>query len=310
MFSSIFSDLEEIADFEYIEAKEIKEACSLLAQHKEKARMIAGGTKLLPSIKSGEISPEFVISLKNIPKLEYITHSDTEGLRIGALTTLNEIENSPVVRQNFAILAQAVQERRVATIQPRWAYYMATIGGSFASLSPPADIAVSLFVLGAKAVIEGNKGQRVIPIEEFFTGPDENILQNSDEMLSGIRAPRLPANTGTAYMKHPTTEDIPAFNVAALLTLDKKQVTMEDIKIAIGAEAFILSRAPSAEAIIKGKAIDKHLIEQAAQAAAEESTPTSGIADTVLYQQAVKKLVNRAIRQVVDDAIGDYAMGY
>jgi len=310
MFSSIFSDLEGLADFEYIEPKTTKEACSLLAQHKEKARVIAGGTKLLPSIKNGEIRPEFLISLKSIPKLEYITHSDTEGLRIGALTTLNEIENSPVVRQNFAILAQAVQERKAASIQPRWAYYMATIGGSLFHRLASADIAVALIALGAKTAIEGTKGQKVIPIEEFFTGPDKTVLHDSNEILSEIRIPRQPANTGTAYMKQPATEDIPAFSVATLLTLDKKQVNMEDIKIAMGTEARTPSRVPSAEVIIKGKAIDKQLVEQAAQAAAEEATPTSGIADATIYQQAVKKLANRVIRQVIDDAIGDSAMGY
>ncbi len=120
-----------------------------------------------------------------------------------------------------------------------------------------------------------------------------------------------PNYLATRYiLERSKAEDIPAFSVATLLTLDKKQVNMEDIKIAVGTEAHTPSRVSSAEAIIKGKAIDKRLIEQAAQAAAEEATSTSGIADTVLYQQAIKKLVNRSIRQVVDDAIGDFAMGY
>ena len=99
MAASSFSDLEGPAESGYLEPKTVREACSLLSQYHEKAKVIAGGTKLLASMKKGKVSPEFVVNLKSIPELEYINYSDADGLTIGAVTTLTHLQNSSLVRE-------------------------------------------------------------------------------------------------------------------------------------------------------------------------------------------------------------------
>ena len=298
---SAFSGIEGSPKFEYVEPKTIAEACSLLSQYKEKAKVIAGGTRLLASMKKGEVNPEFVINLKSIPNLDYINYSESEGLIIGALTTLSEVEISSIVRAKFSILAQAAQEReQPASIESRWIQYMATIGGNLCSAVSSADMAISLIALGAKAKIQGLKGWQAVPLEEFFTGPSETILQ-SGEILSEIQVPKQPADTGVVYMKLPVAKDVPDIAVAVLLTLDAKHVNIAETKIVLGANGAAPIRARNAENIVEGNAIDEKLIKKVAQAASEEAGS---------QKNTIQELVDKAVRQAIDDAIGDFAMGY
>ena len=303
MATSGFSDLEGLAELEYIEPKTTKEACSLLAQHGERAKVIAGGTKLLASIQKWKVSPGFIINLKSIPELEYINYSDTEGLRIGALTTLTHLEHSPIVREKFAIIAQAVHEMKPERI-PRWVYYMATIGGTLAAAVPSADVIPSLIVLGARARIEGAKGWSTSPLEEFFTGRGQTIL-HSDEILAEVQIPAPPADSGVVFMKSPATKDVPATALAVLLTLDARHVDITDLKIVLGGIAPTPIRAHNAEDTVKGKAMDERSVGKVAQAMAKEVSSISGVPGA-----AIQQLVDEAMTQAFEQAIGEFALGY
>ena len=300
MATSGFSDLEGL---EYIEPRTIKEACSLLAQHGEKAKVIAGGTKLLVSIQKGKVSPGFIINLKSIPELEYINYGDTEGLRIGALTTLTHLEHSPVVREKFAIIAQAVHEMKPERI-PRWVYYMATIGGTLATAAPSADVTPSLIALGARVRIEGPKGWSTSPLEEFFTGRGQTIL-HSDEILTEVQVPAQPADAGVVYTKRPATKDVPSIAVAVLLTLDARHVNITDLKIVLGGIAPTPIRAHNAEDTVRGKAMDERSVGKVAQAAAKEVSSISGVPSS-----AIQQLVDEAMAEAIEQAIGEFALGY
>ena len=300
MATSIFSDLEGIVESGYIEPKTIREACSLLSQYKGRAKVIAGGTKLLALMKKGKISPEFIINLNSIPELEYINYSDADGLTIGALTTLTYLQNSPIVREKFAIVAQATHEMKPVNI-PRWAYYMATIGGTLSTPVPSADITTVLIALGAKAKIAGPKGWSTISLGEFFTSSGETIL-HEDEILTEIQVPKQPANIGNVYTKLSATKDAPAIGVAVLAMLDSKHVNLDELRIVLGGITSTPIRAQKAEATAKGKAVDEHLIKETAQAA------VSSIANE--HRKQAEQLVTQAISQAIEDAIGDFAMGY
>jgi CO/xanthine dehydrogenase FAD-binding subunit len=305
MGPSYFEDLEGFAKFEYIEPKTIKEACSLLSQYKEKAKVIAGGTKILASIKEKEISPQYLINLKNVSNLEYINYGDEEGLKIGALTTLFDISRSSIVNDKAKIFAEAIQQRELDFNKTRWAYYMATLGGHLSNSKTSAEITPPMLVLEAKAVIEGPKGWKTIPIEEFFTNTGAPVVQ-SDEVIIEIRIPKQPAEMGLVFMKSLRTNDVPTFNVAILLKLDEKHVNIEDLKIVVSGITPNPLEVHEAEGIMKGKAIDNDLIEETAQAAAREVADRSGM-ETL---GKAKELIEEAIRQAVDRAIGDFALGY
>jgi len=156
--------------FEYFEPETIKEALSLLGKYQEKARILAGGTDLVVMMREREIRPRYVINLGRIPGLSYI-NLNGKGLRIGALTTIAELEHSPVLKQNYRIIHQAASQLAIIAIRN-----MATIGGNLCNAAPSADMAPPLLALKASVKLAGTNGERIIPLEEFFTGPGITTL--------------------------------------------------------------------------------------------------------------------------------------
>lgn len=288
--------LRKLPKFDYMEAKSIEEASSLLSQYKAGAKVIAGGTDLLVYMKMRRVIPQCIINLRTIPNLDYIHFADGEGLRIGALATLHDIENSDVIRERFPVLADAAS--KIANPQIR---NMGTIGGNMCNAAPSADMAPPLIGLGAKVKIKSLKGERVIPLEGFFVGPGETALQTG-EILTEIQVPDSPPHSRAVYLKLParTVVDIAVVGVAVVVTLDSKRTSTIDIRIVLGAVAPTPIRAHKAEGIIKGKAINEHTIERAAQAAADEAQPITDIRGSAIYRrEMVKVLTNRAIRQLL-----------
>ena len=281
--------------FDHLESKTVEEACSLLSKHKGKAKVIAGGTDLLPAMRNREVTPAYIINVRSIPNLDYIHYTDAEGLKIGALATLYDIESSPIIREKFPMVADAAS--KIGTPQVR---NMGTIGGNLCNAAPSADTAPPLIGLEAKAKINGPNRERVIALEEFFIGPGENALQ-ADEILTEIQIPNPPPHTRGVYLKLParTMVDLAVVGVAVVVTLDDKERSIVDAKIVLGAVAPTPVRARQAEGIIKGKAISRELIEKAAEAAAGEAKPISDLRGSASYRkEMVNTLTKRAIRQV------------
>lgn len=281
--------------FEYLEPRDLTEACVLLSKHKGRARLIAGGTDLLVAMKQRQITPAYIINVKVIPDLDYVCY-DRDGLRIGALATLNDIESSPVVREKFPILADAAHQMAMPAIRN-----MATIGGNLCNAAPSSDMAPPLIGLGAKAKIVGIHGERTTTVEQFFVGPGESALKDG-EILTEIQVPNTPPDTGGVYLKLParTATDIALVGVAAIITLDGKHVSIVDAKIVLGAVAPTPLRARKAEDRIIGKTVDDKSFEEAAQAAAQEAKPISDVRGSADYRkEMVKVFTRRAIREAI-----------
>lgn len=283
--------------FEYLDPKTIEEACSLLSQHGDKARLIAGGTDLLIIMKHKEVTPEYLVGLKGIPNLDSID-ADAEGVRIGALATLRSIGDSAVVRERFPFLADIAG--KMATHQIR---NMGTIGGNICNAAPSADTAPSLICLGAKAKLVGPKKERIVAVEEFFTGPGETVLK-AGEILTEIQVPNQPAHTGGAYLRLTRLSvDLAVVGVAALVTLEGKGGLCKEARIALGAVAPTPIRAKKAEGVITGKKIENGLIEEAAQIASEEARPITDVRGSAPYRtDIVRVLTKRAIGQALEQA--------
>lgn len=283
--------------FEYLDPKTIEEACSLLSQHGDKARLIAGGTDLLIIMKHKEVTPEYLVGLKGIPNLDSID-ADAEGVRIGALATLRSIGDSAVVRERFPFLADIAG--KMATHQIR---NMGTIGGNICNAAPSADTAPSLICLGAKAKLVGPKKERIVAVEEFFTGPGETVLK-AGEILTEIQVPNQPAHTGGAYLRLTRLSvDLAVVGVAALVTLEGKGGLCKEARIALGAVAPTPIRAKKAEGVITGKKIEDGLIEEAAQIASEEARPITDVRGSAPYRtDIVRVLTKRAIGQALEQA--------
>src|SRR3990170_779339 len=150
----------EMKAFEYFEPATLNEAVALLSEHGPEARVMAGGTDLLVQMKYRLRTPRYLINIKPLSELEHIT-AETHQIRIGALTKLADVERSPVVRERFPVLAEAIH-----TIGSRPGRNRGTGGGNLCHASPSADAAPPLLTLGATAVIQGPQGRRTMLLDQ------------------------------------------------------------------------------------------------------------------------------------------------
>lgn len=283
--------------FEYLEPLSIEEAVSLLKKYGNKARVLAGGTDLVPLMKEKTVRPECVISIGRIAGLDYIRFDGEKGLRIGALTTLRSIEQSPQLQPKYGLICQAASQ--MASIAVR---NVATVGGNLCNASPSADIAPSLLTLSATTKLVSTAGERIVPLEDFFIGPGATALK-TDELLTEVQIPSPPAHTAGVYIKYTTRggEELALIGVAVLLTLGEGDGTCTDAKVALGAVAPTPIRARGAEGVLKGKKIEQGLIEKAAQTASDESSPIDDIRGSAEYRREMIKIFARdAIRQAAE----------
>lgn len=283
--------------FEYLEPVSIEEAVSLLDKYGQKAKILAGGTDLVPSMKEKTIKPEYLISMGKVPGLDYIRLNGDGGIKIGAMTTVRSIELSLELKKKCGILCDAASQLASTAVRN-----VGTIGGNLCNCSPSADMAPALLVLSAKAIMVGSKGERAVPLEEFLTGPGATCLY-LDELLTEIQIPGLQPHTAGVYLKCTARggEDLALVGTAALLTMNMADDTCADVKIAIGAAAPTAIRAHQAEALLKGKKLEQGLIEEAAKAASEESIPIDDIRGSAEYRREMIKVFARdAIKQAAE----------
>jgi carbon-monoxide dehydrogenase medium subunit len=291
--------LKQLPEFEYIAPKDVKEVCSFLHQHKDRAKIIAGGTDLLINMKHRIMTPQYVIGLKNLPDLYRFSYGESQGLRLGPLVTHQSIVDYPIIRERFGGLWTACS--KIGTPQIR---SMGTLGGNLCNAAPSADSAPPLIAFQAVVKVIGVKGERSLPLEEFFIGPGRTALQN-EEMLVEIDVPCLPPRSGLVYVKLParTAIDIAAVGVAVCITLDAKNETCHDVRIVLGAVAPTPIRSRAAEDILRGQEIKDTVIQKAAQIASENACPISDVRSSAAYRtEMVYVLTKQAIRQALIQA--------
>lgn len=282
--------------FLYYTPATLEEACSLLAKHGTGAFPLAGGTDLLVKMKHRKVVPKVIVNLKRISGMDAIVYDQVEGLRVGALATIQSLKNSVVVKRNCKMLAAAAGVESSVQIRN-----LATIGGNIANGSPAADAPLALIALGASVVLSRSGSARRILLEKFFTGPGKTVLE-SGEIIREVHIPPLPPQSGSAYLKHALRRtDIAIVSAAVFVKLDKD--TCQDIRIALGSVAPTAFRARRAEALLRGKKITAGLAEEAAQAAAGESRPIDDIRAYAEYRaKAVLDLTRQAVMEAVQDA--------
>jgi len=282
--------------FDYFSCKSVEEACSLLSKYKGEAQVLAGGTDLLVKMKHKQMAPRYLINIKRVPDLNYIRHNEDDGLQIGALTTIQAIKNSPLIKKKFSVLNQAAN-----VLGTRQVRNIATLGGNLCNASPAAECAPALLTLETKARILGEHGERIVSLEKFFVGPGQTALKN-DEILTELQFPNLPVYTGGVYLKHSTRRiDVAIVGVAVVIALDGKMC--QDIKIALGAVGPIPFRAKKAEDVLRGQELNEELLERVAQAASDESFPIDDIrGDTDYRKSMVEILVKEEIKQAIAQA--------
>jgi CO/xanthine dehydrogenase FAD-binding subunit len=288
--------------FEYHAPTTLNEAISLLHQHGESARPLAGGTDLVVQMKENATkfpAPSHIVSLLRVRELTGIEFSESEGLRLGAGATMAEVADSPIIGERYTAIAEGAA--LVGSIQTM---NMATVGGNLCNAAPSADIAPPLLVFDAEAVIVAPSGRRSVPLEEFFFGPGKTALA-PDELLAEVRAPVPPAGTGSTYDRHTPRKqmDIAVVGVAALLTLAGGRI--ERARVALGAVAPMPLRAGRAEAQLEGQTLSDEVLARATDAAVEECNPISDVRGSADFRRhIVRVMTERILREATSRARG------
>jgi carbon-monoxide dehydrogenase medium subunit len=286
----------KIKEFEYFEPSTLSEAISLLAQYRGKAKILAGGTDLLIQMKQRNLTPEYLIDIKNISELDYIKHNKDEGLKIGALVTHNSLVKSAVIQEKFSLLVEA--SLAVGSVQTR---NRGTVVGNICNSSPSADTPPVLIALDASLKLISIMGERIVKVEEFFKSPFNNILKET-ELLTEIRIPNLPVHSGGSYLWLPkiTAVDETLVGVGVLIAVDDlihKTCTMA--RIGLGSVAPTPIRTKNAEEVLKGKRIEDIVCRQAAEVATNEASPRSRAEyRREMVKVFVKRALDRALKKI------------
>jgi carbon-monoxide dehydrogenase medium subunit len=280
-------------DFEYFAPKTVEEALSLLSQYKGEAKIIAGGQSMLVIMRQGLLAPEYVVDIKGISALDYMTYDERLGLKIGALTTHRSIEKSPVIQKHFGVLSE--MERNLATIQTRnWG----TIGGNLCHGDPAGDPVPVLTVLNAKLKLKSLSRERIVAMEGFSMDILEVDLE-PDEMLIEIQVPVPREHTGVAHEKLMVMQgDAGIVGAAASITLKPGNGMCEDARIVLSNAASIPLRAKEAERCLIGKKISGDLLTEAGEVASKEASPPSDVHGSEEYRrEMIKVFVKRVAKK-------------
>ncbi|MBI3953356.1 MAG: xanthine dehydrogenase family protein subunit M [Chloroflexi bacterium] len=287
--------------FDYRAPTTLTEVLALLAQAKGEVRPLVGGTDLIPQLREGRKRPALVLDLKRIPDLGRLEYDPDMGLRIGAAVTCSAVAAHPQVRRHYAALAQAAALVGSRAIQNR-----ASIGGNICNASPSADTVPPLLCLSARAFVAGGRGQREVELERFFQGPGKTILAK-DELLVEVVVPPPAKRSASCYLRFtPRAEmDIAVAGVAALIVLDGGRQCQE-ARLALAAVAPRPLRVPTAEAALKGRALDAQALEEAGELAAQAAQPITDIRGGAEYR---RRLVRVLTRQALEQCLAALQAG-
>ena len=242
-----------MAPFELAEPRSLPEAFTLLQD--DGARPMSGGTALMLMMKAGVLRPTRLVTLRRLA-LQGIVEKDG-ALRVGAMTTLRELEKSREVTRGWPVITRTL--RTLANVRVR---NVATVGGALAHGDPHMDLPPLLSALGATLTVAGAKGERTAPVESLYAGYLETTLKPG-ELITQVQIPAL-AGRRAAYLKCTTrsADDWPALGIAVMLDARKREAS-----IVVSAATDRPTRLSQVEALLKGKEIDEKLLGQAAEAA-------------------------------------------
>ena len=277
--------------FDLVEPRSLSEACATLANDSD-TKVVAGGTALLTIIKQGLLLPKILVNLKKINDASAITFDPVQGLRIGALATINEIENSEIVKTHYPALGEACHV--VANIRIR---NMATLGGNLAHGDYQSDPPTVLAALDARIELMSAGKVRQLALSDFQLGSYETALQPG-ELLAAVMIPPLPTGMTGHYVKFTTgsSEERPCVGVAALARIEKG--ICHELRLAVGAVSTKPVRI-AAENLATGKALTAELIATIAAAGARTIDPIDDVRGPADYKRHLVGVLTRRALQTL-----------
>lgn len=273
---------------EYINATSTDEVIKILADKQERARVVAGGTDLILELERGiRKDVDTLIDVTRIPTLKQISMDEDDVIHLGALVTHNDCVASKLIHTKAYPLARAAWEVGAPQIRNR-----GTIAGNLITASPANDTITPLMALGASLTLISTRGERTIPLMEFYTGVRKTVMK-PDEMLADISFPAMTKTQRGAFIKLALrrAQAISLVNVAIIL--DLKADTVKSASITLGAVTPIIAHAEKAEKFLVNKKLTDKNIAQAAELAVESATPIDDVRGSARYRREMVRVTTK-----------------
>ncbi len=278
------------ASFEYSAPVTLDEALSILDQHGDEAKLLAGGQSLIPLMKLRFAAPGMLVDLNRIPGLDGLAEQDG-FLHIGPLVRHRACERSELLRERYGVLSATAPQISDPIVRN-----LGTVAGSLAHADPQGDWGSALLAAGGEVEARSSAGTRTIPLSDFFRGPFETVLEPT-EIVTAVRVPSPAGRAFGAYLKlERKVGDFATVGVAVHLTFADGRV--DRAGIALTAVAPNTIAATEAAASLVGAELDEAAIAQAASLAAQAAQPRGDLRGSADYKRRVVRVfTERALRQ-------------
>lgn len=284
----------------YYSVTSLDEALELLAEYKNRARIVAGGTDIIIELERGQRPDvDILIDITRVPGLDQIQANENR-ITLGSLVTHNHVVGSDLLIQKAFPLAQACWEVGAPQIRNR-----ATVAGNLVTASPANDTITPLWALDASVTLSSVRGQRTLSFDDFYLGLRKTDLQ-PDELITKIQFPPIHDNQRGVFLKLGLrqAQAISVINIAVVLTFDNEIIT--EARITLGSVAPTIIRIPLAEDYLIGNALTDGVIAEAAQLVSTVPKPIDDVRGPATYRtEMVKVLTARALRQLRNQTYRD-----
>lgn len=284
------AEIRLLPKFDYFSPSSLSETFTLLKDYKGRARLLGGGTDLLVKMKKRAVSPDVIVDLNKISELSFIELAG-DYLHIGGLTRLVVMGESSIVRERAPALAEAVSVLASPQIRNR-----ATIAGNLCNASPAADTAPPLLVLDASVKLQSADGERIIPLSQFFLGPEQTVTK-PEEVLTEVIIPLQEGASAFIKLGKRKAFTLSVASVAAFAKVNSRK--FEEVRIALGAVAPTPMRARKVEEALKGKDANEENIEKAAELVKEECCPITDVRASAEYRTEMSYVLTKRVLKKV-----------
>ncbi len=285
--------------FEYARPGSVNEAVNLLAKHGDRARVLAGGTDLLVQLRVGAREADVVVDVKEIPELNEIRYDANSGLTLGAAVPCFRIYEYEDIKQAYLGLIDVASLIGGTQIQGR-----ASFGGNLCNSAPSGDALPMLIALEAKCRIQGPDGSRNVAVEDFCTGPGQNVLQPG-ELLVSFHMPAPKPHSGAHYLRFIPRNEMDIAAAGAGVSVVLRNGNVESARVALAAVAPTPLFVKEAGDALAGQPANAESVQRAAEAAKAAAKPITDMRGTVKYRKHLcEVLTRRALHVAIERAKG------
>lgn len=285
---------------EYLVPSSLDEALDMLNCYKGEAKVIAGGTDVVPQLRNRECRVRTLVDISRLPEMNRIEEHG-EKIVLGGLVTHAQAAGSALIQKKAPVLAQGSDS--VGSPQIR---QVATLAGNLVSGQPAADAAIALLALGASVSIVSQAGERMVPLTEFFIDLGRTALDSGREIITRLEFRGLGPNQGSCYQRLAKRKalTLPMLVCAMKVQIDPDNRTFEDVAIALGPVAPVPYRAKNTEDYLIGKPISRQVVSEAAAGAVAYCSPRESLlrGSCDYRREMVKVLVRRGLEKSLEQA--------